>query len=101
MSKHRGLPLHTLKQTPNKDLLTVLNRIRHVISYVDAHTSISTIVQETEEKADENDIYTSPKLIYYSFMQCAVDNLDFHENTTDGATIMLQEVMQQFNTGKI
>ena len=87
MPKHILLALHALKHTCSKDLVIVLSRFGHITSYDDAQRYLATAVQQIEEKAEEEGVYIPANLVPGSFMQSAVDNLYFHENTADGATL--------------
>ena len=84
--KHVGTALHLVKQMQNKETITLLNRFGHCTSYTDAQRYISTMASSVEAEIERIRIFIPKNMKHGLFTQCAIDNLDFHENTADGTT---------------
>ena len=87
MPKHICLALYVLRQTHSKDIVTVLNRFGHSISYYEAQRYITAMVQKVELQSIDYGVFVPSNCKVGEFTQCAFDNLDFHEDTKDGSTL--------------
>lgn len=87
MPKHVGLSLYILKQTGSKELVRILNKFGHAISYDDAQRYISTQAYQVDLQTTENGVFIPSEIVPGRFARCVLDNLDFHENTKDGSTL--------------
>lgn len=87
MPKQVGLGLHLLKETRSKSMLTILNRFGNSISYQDAQRFLTTVANSVDKQIEDDGFYIPSNLTAGGIIQCALDNLDFHENTRDGSTL--------------
>ena len=87
MPKQIGLALYVLRQTRSKDIVTVLNRFGHSISYLEAQRYITAMAQKVELQTMDYGVFVPLNVKEGEFTQCDFDNLDFHENTKDGTTL--------------
>lgn len=81
------MPKHVLRQTRSKNLVTILNRFGHSISYGDAQRYVAAIAHQIDAQMDDNNSVVIPaNLAKGEFVQCAYDNLDFVKDSKDGKT---------------
>ena len=86
LPKHVGLALHLLKEARAKSLITILNRLGNAISYADAQRYVTTAANEVDQQIESDGFFIPTNLKHGCFIQSALDNLDFSENTKDGTT---------------
>ena len=79
MPMHVGLSLYILKQTGSKELVRILNKFGHAISYDDAQRYLSTHAHQVNLQTIENGVFIPSEIVPGRFTQCVLDNLDFHE----------------------
>ena len=84
MPKHIGLALHVLRQTRSKDLVTILNRFGHCISYDEAQRYINAMAHHVDAQSQEHEIFVPFGVTKDKFVHFALDNLDFAEDSKDG-----------------
>ena len=82
-----GLALHILKQNRNKDLVTMLNQFGNRMSYQDAQCYVSMMAAQADEQVSEDGLFILNSVVSGKFIQFAISNLDFHENTKDCKTM--------------
>jgi hypothetical protein len=75
MPKHVGLALHVIKQTRSKDLVQILNKFGHTISYDDAQRYLTTFARDVNLQTTELGLFKAANCITSLFTQCALDNL--------------------------
>ena len=83
--RHIGLALHDFRQTRSKNLVTILNRYGHCISYDDAQRYITAIADNADEIIGRDGVFIPQDLKHRLFIQCALDN--FTEDRKDGQTM--------------
>ena len=68
--------------------LTVINRFGNTISYRGAQRYLTTIADDLDKLSDIDGVFIPSELKKNGgFVQCALDNLDFTEQTADGSTL--------------
>ena len=87
MPMHVGLSLYILKETGSKELVQILNKFGHAISYDDAQRYISTQAFQVDLQTTENGVFIPSEIVPGRFTECVLDNLNFLENTKDGSTL--------------
>ena len=65
----------------------MLNRFGNCIRYQHAQRYVATIAEANDEQTIADGFFLPSNLKHGRFTQCAIDNLDFHESTKDGATM--------------
>lgn len=83
--KHVGLAMSIKHLTGSKQVITMLNRCGHTISYDNLERIETAIATEQLQKVEKDGVLAIPSNISPGcFVQCAADNIDFNENTFDG-----------------
>ncbi|MEW8548445.1 MAG: hypothetical protein AB2693_33500, partial [Candidatus Thiodiazotropha sp.] len=86
--KHIGLGVTIKHMTGSKELIRILNRFGHCISYADLIKLDKGFVEQNLSDFDENDTTVPSNILPGIFVQAAADNLDFNEETLDGKKIL-------------
>ena len=95
MPKHVGPSVHILR---TRDLVTILNRFGHCISYIAAQRYITAMANKMEADTALHGVFIPEDLKNGVFFQCAFDNLDFAENTKDELTThATSHIFYQYN----
>ena len=87
MPKHEELALHIHKQTRSKELIRMMSKFDYSISYDDTQRYIDTFSHQVDQQTLQNGIFVPPNLVQGKFLHCALDKLDFSENTKSGPTM--------------
>ena len=86
LPKHIGLALHILKETRSKNLVTMINKFGHCISYPTAQRFITTAANDVSEREERDGLFIPTNITQGHFTQYALDNLNFHSETEDGGS---------------
>ena len=78
MLMHVGLSSYFLKQNDSKELVQILNKFRHGISFDDAQRYISTQAHQFDLQTIENGVFIPSEIVPGRFTHCVLDNLDFY-----------------------
>ena len=99
--KQVGLALHILKKTRSKNLVTILNRLGHSVSYNSAQRCLTTVANEVNEKEEKEGIFIPENIVHGCFLQAALDNLNFHSETEDGGSLdATTNIIYQYSSGE-
>lgn len=82
--KHIGLGVTVKHMTGSKELVRILNRFGHCISYDEVVKLEKGFVEQNVANYKENDVVIPSNISPGKFVQAAADNLDFNEETLDG-----------------
>ena len=82
--KHVGLAVTLHHITGSKQIVTLLNRMGHCISYDDVEVVDTSLAQEIITKSEESGVVIPSNISPGVFVQCAGDNNDVNEETLDG-----------------
>ena len=102
MQKHEGLSLHIHKQTRSEELTRMMSKFCYSIGYDDTQRYIGTFPNQVDQQTLQNGIFVPPNLAQGKFLHCALDKLDFSENTKSGTTMhaTTQNVYQYQGTNR-
>ena len=67
-------------------LMNLLNKVNLSISYGTFHRELSGLFTNIHRDVMRNGLYLPPNMKHHIFTQFAIDNIDWDEKTTDGAT---------------
>ena len=84
--KQVGMAHQIMKTSRSKDMVTILNRFGHCVSYTEAQRYTATFAGETEDQVDIQGFFVPQNIAKGLFRKFAIDNLDFEESTRDGKT---------------
>ena len=87
LPKHIGVAMHILKSTRSKSLVTMVNRFGNCVSYNTAQRYITTVANEVSEREERDGLFIPTNIVPGQFLQCALDNLNFHSETEDGGSL--------------
>ena len=87
MPKHVALGLHILRQTRSRELVTILNRFGHCISYIEAQRYITAMANKVEQETNTRGVFIPSNIRPGVFTQFALDNLDFQMDNINGKTL--------------
>ena len=82
--KHIGIGVTVKHLTGSVDLIRMLNRFGHCISYDSVLRLENDFVKQVIEDNEGNDMILPTNISPGKFVQAAADNLDFNEETLDG-----------------
>ena len=82
--KHMGLAVTMKHITGSKDVITILNRFGHCVSYEEVIRFDTMCANKQLHDSEHNGVIVPSNILSGSFIQAAADNLDFHEDTLDG-----------------
>ena len=103
--KHIGIGVTVKHLTGSKEVVKLLNRFGHSISYDEVVKLEKSLVQETLLGRGESNLAIPTNISAGTFVQAAADNLDFNEQTLDGkntthaTTLVLYQRAQNGNFG--
>lgn len=81
-----GMAFDIYNNSRSKSLMTVMNRLNTSISYDTFHRQLTGIYNDIQKDVKETGLYVPPNMTNEVFTQFAIDNIDWHEKTTDGST---------------
>lgn len=82
--KHVGLAMAIKHLTGSKQVISMLNRFGHTVSYDSLQRMETSLAVEQLKKTEEMGIVLPSNIFPGTFIHCAADNIDFKENTLDG-----------------
>ena len=103
--KHIGIGVTVKHLTGSKEVVKLLNRFGHSISYEEVIKLEKSLVQETLLDYDGSSHLIPSNIVAGKFIQAAADNLDFNEQTLDGkntthaTTLVLYQRAENRNFG--
>ena len=87
-AKHVSLALYVFHKTRSKDVIQVLNRLGHCISYDSMQRILTSVALDIQEHSDDDGYFLPENMQTGCFSQFAIDNLDFsHLSTLDGKSL--------------
>lgn len=82
--KHVGLAISTHHLTSSKQMITLLNRMGHCISYDEMKSVDASLATEVLAQSEEYGTVLPSNIVPGSFVQMGSDNNDFNDETVDG-----------------
>ena len=82
--KHIGLGITAKHLTGSKEIIKLLNRLGHSISYDEVVKLEKSFVEQTLSDQGDNNLAIPTNISPGTFVQAAADNLDFNEQTLEG-----------------
>ena len=82
--KHTGLAMSVHHLTGSKQIIAMLNRLGHCVSYDETQILDTSLASEVMLKSSEYGVVIPSIIRSGPFIQAAADNLDFTEETLDG-----------------
>ena len=82
--KHVGLAMSVRLITGSKQLITMLNRLGHCLSYDETERIDTSLALEVTAKSEDTGVCIPSNIVPGGFVQVAADNNDINEETLDG-----------------